>query len=69
MIITLSERPGRCRWCDCSDQVGCVLGCRWINARHTLCSACEALDRLVRTREGRVALAEIVQSEAALTLS
>lgn len=68
MIITLTERPGRCRWCGCSDQVGCALGCRWINARHTLCSACADLDRLVRNRDGRLELAEIVQEHVASAL-
>ena len=29
-----------CRVCGCTDLFGCVGGCGWVNATHTLCSRC-----------------------------
>jgi hypothetical protein len=61
MKLTIRETPGRCRWCDCTDDNGCAEGCSWVNPAHTLCSACGDLDRLVRTRGGRAQLATALQ--------
>jgi hypothetical protein len=67
MNLTIRETSGRCRWCGCTDAAACELGCSWRNRAHTLCSSCVELDRLIRTRVGRMALAEIV-SQAAMRL-
>ena len=32
--------PGFCHRCGCTDQYACPEGCSWVNATHTLCSAC-----------------------------
>jgi hypothetical protein len=66
MKLTLHEMPGRCRWCGCTDEWGCALGCSWANRAHTLCSACVDLDRLIRTQAGRQVLADAVSNEMAL---
>jgi len=31
---------GVCRYCLCSDQYACPQGCSWLDAEHTICSAC-----------------------------
>lgn len=63
MKIQITERSGQCRWCGCTDEHGCAIGCSWVNRAHTLCSECERLDALMRSRAGRREIAEIVQSE------
>lgn len=68
MRITISETPGRCRWCGCTDEHGCAMGCSWANRQATLCSECVDLDRAMRTRAGRAAIAEVVQTVAAEAL-
>ena len=35
------ETDGICRVCGCTDDWACDGGCEWVNAQHTLCSACE----------------------------
>ena len=32
--------PGTCRECGCTDTHACDGGCSWVDAEHTLCSAC-----------------------------
>ena len=61
MKLTIPETSGRCRWCGCTDEAGCALGCSWANRSHTLCSACVELDRSIRTRGGRSQLAHALQ--------
>jgi len=60
MDITITETPGRCRWCGCTYERPCDLGCDWANRNQTLCTACVELDRLVRSAAGRKTLAELV---------
>lgn len=36
-----SKGPGVCRVCECTDERACAGGCYWVDATHTLCSACE----------------------------
>lgn len=31
--------PGVCRYCGCTDALGCAEGCWWIDEEHTVCSA------------------------------
>jgi len=38
-------RSGVCRHCGCTDEHGCDQGCSWVDAAHTVCSAC--VDRVV----------------------
>lgn len=61
MKLTIPEVSGRCRWCGCTDEHGCGLGCSWANRSHTLCSACVPLDVSIRTGRGRTALAAALQ--------
>jgi hypothetical protein len=61
MKITIREKPGRCRWCGCTDVYGCDVGCSWVNAQHNLCDACQTLDEMMRTVSGRAALAQFCQ--------
>ena len=37
-------RPGRCRWCRCTDAAACPQGCWWVDRMQTLCSACRDVD-------------------------
>ena len=69
MTITIPERPGRCRWCGCTDDHGCAMGCSWANRQGTLCSECVYLYRAMRSRAGRAEIAEIIQTAAAEALS
>lgn len=59
--IVITEQPGTCRWCGCTDDQGCAEGCGWANARHTLCTSCVNLDRDVRSVRGRRHLAERIR--------
>ncbi len=34
-------KPGVCFVCCCTDEYGCDEGCSWVDAEHTLCSACQ----------------------------
>jgi len=68
MTITITERAGVCRWCGCTDDHGCALGCSWANRAHTLCSRCAWLDAAVRTRDGRRAIAQAVDDYNVLAL-
>lgn len=65
MQITIKERPGRCRWCGCTELEPCPEGCGWANRSQTLCTACVLLDRAARTARGRRVLAELAQGELA----
>lgn len=60
MDITIPETPGRCRWCGCTYERPCELGCAWANRNQTLCTACVELDRLVKSTAGRKTLAGLV---------
>lgn len=37
-------RPGRCRWCRCTDRAACPQGCGWVDRAQTLCTACRGVD-------------------------
>jgi hypothetical protein len=69
MTITVTERVGKCRWCGCTDEHGCDVGCSWANRHGTLCSECVELDRLMRSVRGRQAVAEIYRDSERLSLS
>lgn len=36
----MTNRPGVCRFCGCSDFSPCPYGCAWANPVHTVCSSC-----------------------------
>lgn len=38
-------REDMCERCGCTARYGCVGGCGWVNATHTLCSRC--LERIL----------------------
>jgi hypothetical protein len=59
--ITITERPGRCRWCGCTYDDPCPAGCGWANRQQTLCTECTRLDGLMRTAKGRRELATLMQ--------
>lgn len=59
--IVIVNAPGHCRWCGCTDAHACAGG-RWANPRRSLCSDCVPLDRALRSREGRRALAAFLQA-------
>jgi hypothetical protein len=42
---------GTCRVCGCTDAAACPAGCAWVDAAHTVCSAC--LDRRWSIRQKR----------------
>ena len=69
MKFVLVDRPGICRWCSCTDENGCAVGCSWANRAHTLCSECVALDKAMRTARGRKALAHYIQDTLKLELT
>ena len=35
------QHPAICRICGCTDERACPGGCHWMDAQHTVCSACE----------------------------
>jgi hypothetical protein len=37
--------PGICRECACTDDRACNPPCSWVDAKHTLCSTCDAKER------------------------
>ena len=41
-------KPGTCTVCGCTDESGCLEGCGWANAEHTLCDSlvCVLVDAL-----------------------
>src|SRR4051812_6081365 len=41
-------KSGTCIECGCTDRCACDGGCSWVNAEHTVCSAC--LEKLIRAR-------------------
>lgn len=59
--IYLTQTPGRCRWCRCTDDNACGAGCSWVNYDRTLCSECVPLDRAMKNVPGRRELAEFLQ--------
>lgn len=61
LVIKVELRFGRCRWCGCTYDRPCHVGCAWTDRTQTLCTACVPLDRALKTREGRRELAEFVQ--------
>jgi len=59
--IRLTQTPGRCRWCRCTEGEPCEPPCGWANRAATLCTACAALDQAMRNAPGRRKLAEFLQ--------
>jgi hypothetical protein len=59
--ILLTQTPGRCRWCRCTEFEPCANGCGWANREQTLCTECVRLDTVMKTAAGRRELAEFVQ--------
>lgn len=59
--IRVSLVSGRCRWCGCTYENGCGVGCGWVDRAQTLCTACEPLDCSMRTAGGRRQLAAALQ--------
>lgn len=39
---------GTCRVCRCTDENGCVAGCSWSNAAHTLCTLCVGYSHAIK---------------------
>lgn len=60
--IYVTQTPGRCRWCRCTEYDPCAGGCAWSNLQRTVCTECVPLDRALRTVPGRRALAQFVQA-------
>lgn len=61
VTIQVLLRPGRCRWCQCTETTPCEDGCAWANRQQTLCTACVGVDRQMRTVRGRREVALLVQ--------
>lgn len=59
--IHVTQTPGRCRWCRCTEAEACEGGCSWANRDRTLCSACVPLDTALRNATGRLELAVFLQ--------
>jgi hypothetical protein len=64
--IALVNRPGRCRWCGCTETTPCANGCGWAERGQTLCTECVPLDKAMQTARGRHELAEFVQEHGFL---
>jgi hypothetical protein len=64
LTLTIPLAPGTCRWCGCTDERACDVGCSWTDRTHTLCSACQKLDQSLRSRGGRQMLAWACQADA-----
>lgn len=60
--IYLTQTPGRCRWCRCTYDEPCDVGCGWANREQTLCTACVPLDKAMKNVPGRQELAEFLQA-------
>lgn len=60
MKLNIKEQRGTCRWCGCAYFNPCPDDCAWVNRTQTLCSSCAKLDKLIRSKRGRRALAAIV---------
>ena len=69
MTITVTERVGQCRWCGCTEDRACEVGCSWANRQATLCSECVDLDRAMKSARGRRAIALVWQDSDRLALS
>jgi hypothetical protein len=66
-VVVVPNLPGTCRWCRCTYEHACDGGCAWTNQRQqTLCTACEPLDRAMRTNAGRRELATFLQEQGFL---
>jgi hypothetical protein len=63
LTIRVSLIPGHCRWCGCTDDHGCAMGCSWVDRGATLCSECATVDKAMRTARGRKALAQLIQHD------
>jgi hypothetical protein len=64
--FVITNRPGQCRWCKCTEDHACAAGCSWANAQLTLCSECVPLDKAMQTTAGRRELAEFLQEHGFL---
>jgi len=65
-VIRVTQTPGRCRWCRCTEREPCAGGCSWANRERTLCSECVPLDRAMKTVPGRRELADFAQEQGFL---
>lgn len=61
MIVKVTETPGVCRWCKCTENNPCENGCSWAGRLNTLCSECVPIDDAMRTAAGRRELAQWLQ--------
>jgi len=37
--LVMVFKPGKCRYCGCTDENGCACLCWWIDGQDTVCSA------------------------------
>lgn len=44
--MSAQARVWRCRWCGCTDEYGCDVGCHWVEA--DVCSACAGFELAAR---------------------
>lgn len=63
MKVEITERPGVCRWCGCTEWDGCAIGCSWANAKRTLCSACVNLEQMFKRVKARRELVQRIKEE------
>ncbi len=68
LTIRVALVPGRCRWCGCTDNHGCAMGCSWVDRAATLCSECATVDKAMRSARGRKTLTEFLQDTLRLEL-
>lgn len=43
-MLTIT-RPGRCRYCRCTDLRACDEGCAWLDKEHTVCNSLPCVER------------------------
>lgn len=44
------RKPGRCRYCGCTDDRACEEGCRWYDREHTVCDSPRCVNKFFLTR-------------------
>jgi hypothetical protein len=43
-------KPGRCRYCKCTDARACEDGCSWYDLQHTVCDTTACVDKFFLAR-------------------
>ena len=58
--IPIPDIANRCRWCGATERRG-LNGSTWANAKRSLCSGCDEIEKLARTPAGRQFIARMLR--------